>query len=681
MSKGTEEGRSFESASLAANQGEAAQSGRLKVGPWRVEPDLLLIRNGSTVHRLEPRVMQLLLFLAAKAPAVVSREEIFQVVWSGRSVVDETLTRAVSLLRQAFGDDPRRPSYIETIPTRGYRMIASVSPVEEEVPEPVSTPAEEPTEERTEQRTEEPALSEPNRELRESALPETQPSPTLRPLVPGFRRSWILVAALLFFASAGLAAKWWRASLVPGAVEVAAPQDRPTIAVLPFENLSGEPRDLYLSDGLTEEIIHQLAGIGGLKVVSRISSMRFRDSTEPLASIAEQLGVGLLLEGSALVVEGRARISVRLLRLDQAEHLFSRTYDRNLEDILSLQRAVARDIARETQVRLTPAEQVRLSASQTVDPEAHRLYLQGQQALRRRTADDVRAALALLENAVEKEPGFALAWSSLADAHLLSVQFQLPGEGHRAAQRAIDRALALDSNLAQAHCAQGLLLTLRDQDWEGAEASYLRSIALEPSYATAHQWYSEMLTLAGRYEESLEPVRIAVELDPLSPVVHAALGQRLSAAKRYADAIWELESAEDLGASFSWHFRELGYAFIRLGDEGAAAKAFRREIERQNGGDAGELAEIDAAVTLGGLQGYWTWHHERLGDFPDSNPFLNAETAAATGQTELALRWLAKTLDDDIFWFLHRQRSPAFDGLRDDPRYLEQVGHLPLWTP
>jgi len=677
MRKGVEVRTSAEPGRLEASQSEGAENGRLKVGAWLVEPDLLLIRNDETVHRLEPRVMQLLLFLAAKAPAGVSREEIFQVVWSGRSVVDETLTRAVSLLRQAFGDDSRRPGYIETIPTRGYRMIAPVDRVLEGFAEPISTPAVESALEPANL----PSLSEPGSEPPDPALSDPHPSLASHEAVPGFPRSWILVAALVFFASAGLAANWWRASLVPSASDVATLQDRLTIAVLPFENLSGDARDLYLSDGLTEEIIHQLAGIGGLKVVSRTSSMRFRDRSEPMAAIAKQLGVGLLLEGSALVVDNRVRIGVRLVRLGQAELLFSRTYDRNLEDILSLQRAVARDIARETQVRLTPAEQVRLSSSQTVDPEAHRLYLQGLQALRRRTADDVRAALALLENAVEKEPSFALAWSTLADAHLLSVQFQLRGEGHRAAQRAIERALTLDSNLAQAHCAQGLLLTLRDQDWERAEAAYLRAIALEPSYATAYQWYSEMLTLSGRYDESVDQVRIAVELDPLSPVVHAALGQRLSAAKRYADAIWELESAEDLGASFSWHFRELGYAFTRLGDEGAAAIAFRREIERQNGGDSGELAEIDAAVAQGGLQGYWSWHHQRLSDFPGSNSFLNAETAAATGQKELALRWLAKTLDDEIFWFLHRQRSPAFDELRGDPRYLELVGHLPLWSP
>ncbi len=636
----------------------ASEEERIRIGGWLVDPVLLQIGKGEATHRLEPKVMRLLLFLAAKAPHVVSREEILEEVWEGRAVVDEAVTRAVSLLRQAFGDDAKQARYIETIPTRGYRLIATVEPISRPISPSAATSATANT-----SVSDRAAVTAASVD-RQAPFPEAPRS-----------RGWLpLVLAVLFLAGLLFVQPWRGSGMAsPG-------EPRPAIAVLPFENLSGEARDLYLSDGLTEEMIHQLAGIGSLRVVSRSSSMRFRGVSEQISEVGEELGVSLLLEGSVLVSGDRARISARLIRLEADEYLFSRTYDRELKDILSLQREVARDVVRETRVQLTSSERLRLSSAETVDPEAYRLYLQGHHAIRQRTNEGLQLAEVLLLRSVEQAPEFALAWSSLADAQLLALQYHLPGNDLEKARVTLEKALALEPERAQVYAAQGLFHVLGDQDWERAESSYTRALELEPSNSTARRRYSELLALAGRYREAVEQARLAVDLDPLSPLAHAVYGHRLNSVKRYADAARELQLAEDLGASFTWHFRELANALERLGDGPGAAVARRADIARQ-GGHEEELPALDRAIASSGLDGYWTWRRQRLAQFPDSNRFSLAEAYAATGATEEALKWTAEAIKVDVIWFLHGHRSPAFDALRSDPRFLELVRGLHVWTP
>ncbi|MBZ0112125.1 MAG: winged helix-turn-helix domain-containing protein [Thermoanaerobaculia bacterium] len=614
----------------------------MRIGEWVVEPTLLQIRRDDTTRRLEPIGMSLLLLLADRAPGVITRDEIFEIVWEGRAVVDETLSRAISVLRHALDDDARSPRYIETIPTKGYRLIAVV-----------------------------------DRDGVGESRPSAQSDSRVRPASSTLR--WSLPVALFVVLLAAL----WVALLLPRArrsTPTPAPAMlRPAIAVLPFSNLSGGD-ELFFSDGLTEELIHQLSGIAGLKVVSRTSSMKFRDSPASAGEIASQLGVQYLLEGTVLVVDDEVRITTELVRPDRDEQLFSRTYDRRLEDVLGIHRAVARDVAREIRVQVTEGERVRLGASTAIDPEAYRLYLRGVWAMRQRTGEEMTHALELLQAAVAREPDFALAWSALADAHLLSVGYLMRPTGHEDAQQALATALALDPDLAQAHASLGLLYTSRDQDWSRAEVAYLRAIELEPSYVTAQQWYSEMLALTGRYAEAVDRARIAVDLDPLSPLVHAALAQRLSAAKRYREAVSEFQTAEGLGATFVWHLRELSYTLFRLGDEAGAAAARRLEAAR-SGADDHQLAALDESIAAAGLGGFWKWQLAYLESQPNSPPFAMAEASAGLGLREAALAWIGKTIESDVLWVLRGQRTPAFDRLRDDPAYLQMLGSYALWRP
>lgn len=616
------------------------------VGDWTVEPDLLEVRRGADRQRLEPKVMALLVCLADRAPNVVSRDEILEEVWEGRSVVDETVTRAVSLLRQAFGDTVRKPRYIETIPTKGYRLLALVTAAE-----PSDTA-------QANAVSEEPANPGPSREPRRGV-------PIL--LMAALMTLALLAAGLVWIA-------WPRDREAPVGAE-GPTAERAAIAVLPF---TSSQDDVMLAIGLSDELIHLLSRMENLRVVSRTSSMRFRDSAQPVAEVAHALGVDYVLEGSVMASNGRVRIHAQLVRPADEETLLSRRYERPLVDVLALQRDVARDVAREIRVPLISEERLRSGAEGRVDPEAYRLFLRASSLLKDR--GDVGLAVSLFERSVDLDPEFSLAWAGLAEAELLTVQYLSDPQGHERAARAIETALVLDERLAQAHAARGLLFLSRDQDWDESERSFQRAIDLEASYSTAYQWYSEMLSLVGRHDEAVETVEIAMSLDPLSPLVRAAAGQRMGAARRYEDAAEQLLAAEDLGARFGWHLRELALVRNRLGDEAGAVNARRQELSRTGLSEA-QFDAFEAAVQEAGLEGFWRWYRSYLEATDDRFAMRRAEAAAALGLDEEALAWLEVALDGPVMWFLHTQRSPAFDDLRQDERYLEMVAGYPLWSP
>lgn len=651
------------------------------VGDWTIEPDLLEVRRGETSRRLEPKVMDLLVCLSSRAPQVVSRSEILEDVWDGRVVVDETVTRAVSLLRQAFGDDAQNPSYIETIPTKGYRLLVAVETQGPELDDG-SIDKDKNDVDVEEDKNDEARTGEADLVVGEDSVesPGEPRSKTLR-LGVGIAVAVVLSALL----GAVLAAKLGATRVAESPLgslsrpfdsnTTARNDERAAIAVLPF---TAAPDDGVLADGLTDELIHLLSRMPDLRVVSRTSSMRFRDSSLPVEDIARTLRVDYLLEGSVLAIGGRVRIHAQLVRPAGDETLLSERYEQDLVDVLSLQRDVARDVAQEIRVPLNSEEWLRKGTADRVDPEAYRLYLRASSLLKDRL--DMSLPVSLFERSVAIDPNFSLAWAGLAEAELLGVQYLSRPGGHERAADAIAKALDLDDHLAQAHAAKGLLLLSRDQDWDASERSFQRAIELAPSDSTAYQWYSEMLSLAGRHEEAVDKVETALDLDPLSPLVHAAAGQRLAAAERYEDAERELLAADELGAPFAWHLRELALVRTRLGDENGAIEARRLQMQRKRVPET-DLEAFERAVAESGMRGFWRWYRSYLDATDDRFPMRRAEAAAALGFDAEALAWLEPTLKDQALWFLHTQRSPAFDSLRQDPRFLELVAGYPLWAP
>ncbi|MEA2692129.1 MAG: eukaryotic-like serine/threonine-protein kinase, partial [Acidobacteriota bacterium] len=299
---------------------------------------------------------------------------------------------------------------------------------------------------------------------------------------------------------------------------------RPSIAVLPFENLSRDSEQDYMADGLTEALTTDLAKIGGLKVVSRTSSEHYKATAKPLPEIASELGVDNVLEGSVLKVGGRVRISAKLIEARADRSVWAESYDREMSDILALQSEVSRAIVRETQVQLTPQDQARLALgpTRTVQPEVYEAYLKGRYQWNRRNREGIEKAIAYFEQATAKDPTYAPAYAGLADAYNFMSYLRVSPEAMPKARAAVLKALALDDALPEAHASLGNILFDEDWDWAGGERELRRALELNPNYATAHHWYWAALVILGRWPEARREIELAHELDPLSLVIETA---------------------------------------------------------------------------------------------------------------------------------------------------------------
>jgi len=308
------------------------------------------------------------------------------------------------------------------------------------------------------------------------------------------------------------------------------PCDRTRIAVLPLANISPDPRDAYLADGMTEELIFTLSKIKGLKVIAKTSVMRYKGTDEGITSIGAELGVGTILEGSVRKAGDRVRITVQLIDVATQEHLWSEAYDRDLEDLFAIQREIAEQLAEELRVQLLPDERTQLDRLPTGNQEAHTLYLRGRHAWNQWTEEGLEAAAERFLEAASVDPDYGLAYAGLADTYSLMAHlgYMLPEEAYPLAEEAAKNALAVDSTLAEAHSAIAMIRVIFDGDLPGAEEALQRAIDLDPNCAMAHHWYSLVLGATGRAEEALQESQRALELDPLAPVFNTAIGQLVS---------------------------------------------------------------------------------------------------------------------------------------------------------
>ncbi len=459
----------------------------------------------------------------------------------------------------------------------------------------------------------------------------------------------------------------------PGVLSAGA-TTRPGIAVLPLANISGDPAQEFFADGMTEALITGLAKIGGLRVISRGSVMRYKGTDTPMKEIARQLGVAYLLEGSVLRVGDRVRITAQLIAADQDSHLWAENYEDNLEDILSVQGRVAREVAGQVKVKLSPADENRLAGAGPVNAEAYQLYLRGRNVIDERTGKSLRRGLEYFEQAIAVDPKMALAWAGKAAAlALLGEYAAIPSiEAFPLAKEAALRALELDDTLAEAHTALGEIHHYGDWNREAAAASFRRAIELTPSFATAHQWYAEVLTGMLREEEARREIGIARELDPHSKIIRAAeilyptysmrrfdeaieksrrmieqepdawlgywtLGLSLQGNGRYEEAVRALERAVELSDRHPFPLSNVAGAQARLGNERQAREILNELLMRAS---SEYIHRTDIAVV-----------YTALGDHD-----------SAFRELEEGIR-----LRDHNLMTLHV--TPFFDDLKTDPRY------------
>jgi TolB-like protein/DNA-binding winged helix-turn-helix (wHTH) protein/Tfp pilus assembly protein PilF len=622
-------------------------SARMCFRDYQLDPDGFELRRAGHRLRLERKPMELLILLAEKQGQLVKREEIIEKIWGKDFFFDAEngINNAVRKIRSALNDDPEQPRFVETSVGKGYRFIAPV----ERMLEPPSAP---------------PVSTGAPNERSKSVLWRRASVPAVA--VAG------LIAAAFIFNVAGVRSRVFARSASPIR----------SIVVLPLENLSADPNQEYFVDGMTDALITALAQVSSLRVISRTSAMHYKGSHQALPTIARELNVDAVVEGTVMRSGDRVRITAQLLDARTDRHLWARAYDREVSEIMSLQQDVADNIFQEIQAKLTPEENLRASRKRQVDPEAYDDYLRGLYFWHKFTAAGMTRAAEYFEKSVQKDPSYALGYAWLANAYGMLAEFVgPPSDFMPKSKEATEKAVQLDDNLAEAHDSLANIKYYYDRDWAGADREFQRALQLNPGNALIHGGYARYLDAMGRFEEASRQHEITRELDPLILIGFYIRGDHFLFLRQYDKAIAEFRAALDLDHNFFIAHKGLAKAYKSKGMEKESISEWEQVDVLEGESDQAEATKI--AYARGGYKGVLkAWlkaveHQRAVSGYIDYSK--EASIQAQLGNKDLALQALEKAFaEGEDMTFLNVE--PEWDPIRSDPRFqdiLRRVG-LPV---
>jgi len=633
----------------------------VRFGTYEVSLDSGEVRKAGLRIRVQQQPMKLLEILLERPGEVVTREELRNRVWPDESFgdFDQALNIAIGKLRSALGDSAENPRFIETLPKRGYRFIADVSVVD------------------ANGRTRKPESA---RDGLLGSLKKPEPADkgsgvvdiTQRSLLP---KSGIVVALTLVLILTILSIWLFRPrGHTPTGIR--------SLAVLPLDNLSGDASQNYFADGMTDELITDLAQISALRVISRTSVMVYKGARKPLPQIARELNVDAVVEGTVLRSGDQVRITAQLIDASTDKHLWSQSYEGELRDTLALQNRVASAIADQIRINLTPQEQAALKDVKVVNPEAYESYLKGRYFWNKRTADGLKVALAYFNQAIEEDPKYAQAYSGLADTYALLGDWQYavmtPKDALPKAKAAAIKALELDGALGEAHNSLAFLLDGFDWDFKAGGSEFLRAIELNPGYATAHHWYAWHLALLGRYDEAIEEMRKAENLDPLSLIINADLAELLVLAHSYDESIQQSRKTIEMDPNFALAHNQLAQAYLQkhMYDEAVAELLKAVQLSAGSPTCIANLARAYAASSKRSEAVKLLGDLKRRSNPTYSNASEIAMVYASLGDTDQAMNWLEKGYDERFNPGVLLR--PGFDPLRSDSRFQNLIRRIGL---
>ena len=563
--------------------------GTVRFDVFEVDLEAGELRKQGAKIKLQEQPFQILQMLLEHPGEVVTRDELQKRIWPTDTFVDfeQGLYNAIKRLREALGDSPETPSYIETLPRRGYRFCGTLA---------------------------------------------------------------------------------------------ASPSRIESLAVLPLENLSGDPEQEYFADGMTEALITSLAKVGALRVISRTTVMHYKGVHRPLPEIARELGVDAVVEGTVQRSGERLRISAQLLHAPTDTHLWAESYDRDLRDALALQAELAQAIAREIQVKLTPQEQAHFAHVHPVNPEAFEAYLKGRYQWNRRSREGFGKAVQFFQQAIARDPAYAAAYAGLADCLSILALWSLvpPNEGCGKAKRLALEALQLDPGLAEAHASLAFATVHYDYDFLAAEREFERSLELSPRYAIAHHNFGWCLATMGRYEEGCTELKRAIRLDPCSSVFRFGLGVVYNRARRYDHATEQFEKAIELDPNSPQGHWGLGLTYLNNRMYEPAIAELRKGLELSQEATVG-VALLGEAYAAAGCEDEAQKILEQLKERSKHRyvtPYVVARIYAALGKKEEALRWLETGYRARDAWMVFLKTEPQFDDLRPDPRFQDLLRRM-----
>jgi TolB-like protein/DNA-binding winged helix-turn-helix (wHTH) protein/tetratricopeptide (TPR) repeat protein len=616
----------------------------------------LWVRGHRT--RLQDQPFQVLRVLLERRGEIVTRDELKQTLWPADTFVDfdDGLNTAVRKIRDALVDSAEKPRYIETIPRRGYRFVGRLAVAPAVLPSPVEEPK--------------------GSELEKTNVAASGRAAAANQKNVFSRRRKVLLAGVAALAVVSVALVLYRDS-AKGAKQPPVQ----SLAVLPLKNLSGDPTQEYLADGMTEALIGRLAGIHNLRVISRTSVTRFKDTHLSVPEIAATLGVDAIVEGSVIREGDRIRVHAQLIRAATDEHFWSEAYDRELRDVLGLQSDVAQSIARKVEVTITGEEHARLSSAHTVDPEAYEAYLKGRYYWNKRTAVSMPKAALYFEQAISKDPGYGAAYSGLADCNsgLAWHGFMSPADVLPKAYAAAQKAVEIDPQSAEAHASLALALDHK-WDWAEAEVEFKRALELNPQYANAHHWYGDYLSIQGRHDEALVEAKRALELDPLNLMIGTWVGLRYYLARRYDGAVEQSRNTVDLDPSFAAAHLILGESYVQHGKHKEGVDELQKAASL-SGGSPLYTAQVGVSLALAGEKKEALQVIRELQDISGKryvSPYGVAQLYAALNDKERTYKWLETAYRDRAVWMSYLAVDPSFDSIRSEEHFQDLLRRVDL---
>jgi TolB-like protein/DNA-binding winged helix-turn-helix (wHTH) protein len=618
------------------------QARRLKFSVFEADLGTRELTKLGKLLQLQEQPFQLLAMLLEKPGGLVTREELRARLWPQTVVdFDHGLNKAISKIRDVLGDSAENPRFIQTVARRGYRFLADVTvlstgDVETAPPENASVESQNPSD----------------------------PVAAKR----GGRRiaAWAIAAAALLLVAVAMV-MWIRLSS-----NSSLPSIR-SLAVLPLENLSGEPSQDYFADGMTDELITRLTETRDLRVISRSSMMTYKQSSKPLAEIAHELDVQAVVKGGVLHSGKRVRINAQLIRVPADEHMWAHSYEGDFRDSLALQSQVARAIT--DQIRATVSSQQQVPNPRTVNAQAYDSYLEGRYYWNKRTAEGLKEAIYYFKHSISIDPSYAEAYTGLADTYALAGDWGYgilpPTEAFPLAKAAASEALALNDRLGEAHTSLAFVLDLYYWDWDAAERQYELAINLNPGYAVAHEWYAWHLLVLGHSAEGMFEMRRAESLDPVSPIIRANVADALSVSHLFEESVQQSRKTLALDPNFAVGHFQLAEALVQEHQYEAAIAEFQRAIEL-----SGHLVAFEAnlahAYAVSGRRADALKIAQDMETRTDLSPAADASIAliyVGLGDLDRAMSWLNKAYDARFNPSILIR--PSFDPIRSDARFRE----------
>jgi TolB-like protein/DNA-binding winged helix-turn-helix (wHTH) protein/Flp pilus assembly protein TadD len=634
----------------------------------------LLLRDGAPVV-LTAKAFDLLLLLVERGGEVASKDELMQALWPSTVVIEANLTQQIAMVRKALG--PTGHQYLVTHPGKGYSLVEPVRVISGAKPDdrPALEPAP-PIEDRKRFDDEPHASTADQASTAAGAHSLTWPPRSVR-----------IAVGLVLTVIVALVWVWWLRH-PPSPTQSAAsggPLQRSVLAILPFQNLSNDPEQEYLSDGLTEETIADLGELSpeSLSVIARTSAMTYKHTSKSVTQIGNELGADYLLEGSVRRDGAAIRVTAQLIRVQDQSHIWAHSYDRELTGLLALQKEMGRAIAQQVRVKLATAYANSKSEGYVPNSEAYELYLQGLAHVAKRTFQEIGRGIDCFERASKKDPSFGLAYAELASAYTANAVFA-PEKSYPAAAAAAARALDLDDGLAEAHVALGAEKAAFEYDWQGARVQLERAVKLSPNSAKAHfQLSISYLTPLGISSDAITEMRKALELDPLSPTYNTVMGLTYYFARQYEAARAQLDKTARLYPDFFITHAHLAWLHTQMGEFPDAITELVKYRHLTTLDSPQQITSFESTLrkdlAAQGGRGFWLRIQKNMSDEEsESDAFYLPQVYARLGDADKAMEALRRGYESRNFFVTFMKVDPAYDSLRSDARFESLVQRMGL---